>query len=143
MSERVKLLGECKQNKLIPDFLKFRVPNNGKFTKQAIFDFQYKLLKAEFYEAENELVNIKAELEPARKTLQKLAYESNEGMLMLHHMINSIFRLSNKIQRDISERHALKLNKWSIRQDKPLCKIANTVKIIEQVPPLSSFVYKV
>ena len=36
-----------KRSNLIPDFLKFRVPENGVFSDQAVHNFQLKLLRTE------------------------------------------------------------------------------------------------
>ena len=42
---RLKFLRKCLINDLIPDFLKFRVPENGVFSDQAVHNFQMKLLR--------------------------------------------------------------------------------------------------
>ena len=44
---RLMFLRKCLKNDLIPDFLKFRVPENGVFSDQAVHNFQLKLLRTE------------------------------------------------------------------------------------------------
>ena len=44
---RLKFLRKCLKNDLIPDFLKFKVPENGFFSDQAVHNFQLKLLRTE------------------------------------------------------------------------------------------------
>ena len=42
---RIEFLQACQENKLIPKFLKFRIPNTGCFNKKAVERFQQNLLK--------------------------------------------------------------------------------------------------
>ena len=44
---RLKFLGKCLKNDLIPDFLMLRIPENGVFLDQAVHNFQLKLLRTE------------------------------------------------------------------------------------------------
>ena len=45
--ERVSILAKCYEGKIVPQFLRFRIPNNGKFSDKEVNDFQLKLLKKE------------------------------------------------------------------------------------------------
>ena len=44
---RLKFLRKCLKNDIIPEFFKFRVPENGFFSDQAVHNFQFKLLRTE------------------------------------------------------------------------------------------------
>ena len=50
-SLRTSFLYKCKNNDIIPSFLKFRIPNNGCFNQKSVHDFQLKLLKQEIVKA--------------------------------------------------------------------------------------------
>ena len=49
--KRIGFLKTCYENKIIPKFLKLRVPNNGCFNKNAVERFQANLLETELREA--------------------------------------------------------------------------------------------
>ena len=44
---RIIFLRKCLDNDIIPDFLRFRVPDNGVFSDQAVHSFQLRLLRSE------------------------------------------------------------------------------------------------
>ena len=44
---RINFLKKCLGNGLIPDFLRFRVPDNGGFSDQVVHTFQLRLLRSE------------------------------------------------------------------------------------------------
>ena len=44
---RIKFLRKCLDNDIIPDFVRFRVPDNGVFSNQAVYSFQLRLLRSE------------------------------------------------------------------------------------------------
>ena len=46
--ERVSILSKCYEGKIVPQFLRFRIPNNGKFSDKEVNDFQLKLLKKNY-----------------------------------------------------------------------------------------------
>ena len=48
---RIKFLRKCLVNDIIPDFLRFRVPDNGVFSDQAVHSFQLRLLRSEISQA--------------------------------------------------------------------------------------------
>ena len=48
---RIGFLNNCLKSKIIPRFLKFRVPKNGCFDDRAVHEFQVKLLRKEIYNA--------------------------------------------------------------------------------------------
>ena len=48
---RIKFLKKCLDNDIIPDFLRFCVPDNGVFLDQAVHSFQLRLLRSEISQA--------------------------------------------------------------------------------------------
>ena len=48
---RVKFLRNCPDNDIITDFLRFRVPDKGFFSDQAVHRFQLRLLRSEISQA--------------------------------------------------------------------------------------------
>ena len=119
-SERVKLLRKCKETKLIPDFLRFRIPNNGRFSNEAVFNFQYKLLKNEYFDAEKEEKIAKETVECKMKALRDVIHNKNENVPLLSSIIVSIQEVTTKERTTIQTRHKEKMSKWAQRQDKPL-----------------------
>ena len=53
--KRVAFLKECKKNGLVPDFLKFRVPDNNCFDPSSVKNFQLRLLSKELHQAIEEV----------------------------------------------------------------------------------------
>ena len=49
--KRIEFLQTCEENKVIPKFLKFRIPQNGCFNANAVERFQAKLLNIEIKNA--------------------------------------------------------------------------------------------
>ena len=66
----MKFLRNCLKNDLIPDFLKFRVPENV-FLDQAGHNFQLKLLWTEFSRANEDMKRYEEMLMKARSFVQK------------------------------------------------------------------------
>ena len=48
---RIKFLRKCLDNDIIPDFLRFCVPDNGVFSDHAVHSFQLRLLISELSQA--------------------------------------------------------------------------------------------
>ena len=68
---RLKFLRKCLKNDLIPDLLKFRVPENGFFSDQAVHNFQLKLLRTETSRANEDRKMYEEMLRNARSLVQK------------------------------------------------------------------------
>ena len=60
---RIGFLKTCQENKVVPRFLKFRVPNTGCFNKNAVERFQTSLLKTELRKAKTLLDKNKKDTE--------------------------------------------------------------------------------
>ena len=57
--QRNEFLRICLENDIIPDFLRFRVPENGVFLNQEVHSFQTKLLRTEINKARTDEKNVK------------------------------------------------------------------------------------
>ena len=64
--QRVKFLRVCLENDIIPDFSRFRVPENGVFLNQAVHSFQTKLLRTEINKARTDEKKVEVTLERAK-----------------------------------------------------------------------------
>ena len=100
----MKFLRKCLKNELIPDFLNFRVPENGVFSDQAVHNFQLKLLRIETSRANEDRKRYEEMLMKARSLVQK---EIDE------HRWASIFRFVRRqveaSMKTTSENHRKKL----------------------------------
>ena len=67
----MKFLRKCLKNELIPDFLNFRVPENGVFSDQAVHNFRLKLLRIETSRANEDRKRYEEMLMKARSLVQK------------------------------------------------------------------------
>ena len=135
---RLKFLRKCLKNDLIPDFLKFRVPENGVFSDQAVHNFQLKLLRTETSRANEDRKRYEEMLRKARSLVQK---EIDKQWWA------SIFRfVRRQVEASLnttSENHRKKLEKLSERQDKPLVgRNERSVKVLDNIE-LPEWVYEV
>ena len=115
--QRVKFLRVCLENDIIPDFLMFRVPENGVFSNQAVHSFQTKILRREIDKARTDEKNVEVKLERARGAVPRGVDEKFWPSVIKY--------LSLRGQRQtatVKETHQKKLMKLSERQDRPLGK---------------------
>ena len=115
--QHVKFLIVCLENDIIPDILRFRVPENGVFSNQAAHSFQTKLLRTEINKARTDKKNVEVKLERARGAVQRGGDEKFWPSVIKY--------LSLRGQRQtttVRETHQKKLMKLSERQDRPLGK---------------------
>ena len=107
---RLKFLKKCLKNDLIPDFLKFRVPENGVFSDQTVHNFQLKLLRTEISRANEDRKRYEEMLMKAKSLVQKQIDEQWWA---------SIFRfVRRQVEASLkttSENHKKKLEKLSER----------------------------
>ena len=68
---RLKFLRKCLKNDLLQDILKFRVPENGVFSDQAVHTFQLKLLRTKISRANEDRKRYEEMLMKARSLVQK------------------------------------------------------------------------
>ena len=115
--QRVKFLRVCPENDIIPDFLRFRVPENGVFLNQAVHSFQTKFLRTEVNMARTDEKNVEIKLEMARGAVQRGVEEKFWPSVIKY------LRLRGQRQTTtVKETHQKKLMKLSERQDRPLGK---------------------
>ena len=69
-SLRINFLESCLRADIVPNFLRFRVPNNGCFDDKSVHDFQKRLLRKEIFAAKQDLDTGKQKLSEKRKDLQ-------------------------------------------------------------------------
>ena len=65
---RIKFLRKCLDNDIIPNFLRFRVPDNGVFSDQVVHSFQLRLLISELSQANARLYSFKENRHSTKKT---------------------------------------------------------------------------
>ena len=111
--QRVKFLRVCLEKEIIPNFLRFTVPENGVFSNQAVHSFQTKLLRTEINKARTDEKNVEVKLERARGAVQRGVDEK--------YWPSGIKYLSLRGQKQtvtVKETHQKKLMKLSERQDR-------------------------
>ena len=115
--QRVKFLRVCLENDIIPNFLRFRVPENGVFSNQAVHSFQTKLLRTEINKARTDEKNVEVKLEMARGAVQRGVDEK-----FWPSVIKNLSLRGQRQTATVKETHQKKLMKLSERQDRPLRK---------------------
>ena len=126
---RLKFLRKCLKNDIIPDFLKFRVPDNGVFWNQAVNNFQLKLLRSEISRANEDMNRYEEMLMKARSLVQKKVDE--QWWASIFRFVRRQFEASLK---STSENHRKQIKKLSERQDKPLgVRNERSVKVLDNI----------
>ena len=64
---RIIFLDNCLKAEIIPNFLRFRIPNNGCFDERSVRDFQRRLLRKEWISAKNDFTKCTEDLNVKRK----------------------------------------------------------------------------
>ena len=70
MTKRAKFLINCMQYSLIPNFLRFKIPDNGVFKDEAVTLFQRRLLKLEISKTHKYLKDLETEVAKHRLLIQ-------------------------------------------------------------------------
>ena len=123
---RISFLEKCRDSDIIPNFLNFRIPNNGCFEEQSVHNFQRGLLHKE--------------IGKARVLVEDLNLRLNEKRCVLrdkipHHCLPSavvysrLDRLKNR--KSVVATHGKKLKLLAARQQKPLFNVTNTVQVCD------------
>ena len=114
---RIEFLKMCCESKVIPSFLKFRVPNIGCFNKTAVEKFQSHLLRTE--------------LRKARVLLDKIKEDTMNCLIQLRNttptkLIPTLLWHARRIwfteKESIHKRHEQKLLNLAIAQDRPIAR---------------------
>ena len=127
--KRVKFLNECRINDLVPDFLKFRIPDVNCFEPSTVKNFQLRLLSKELYKAREESKRKADRLDSARQELKKVTPEH-----LLPSVTYNAVKFMKETVEEVDARHAKKLHKLSRRQEQPLrSKDDRTVKVVGDI----------
>ena len=70
-NQRVKFVRVCPKNDIIPDLLRFKLPENGMFSNRALHSFQTKFLRPEINKARTDQKNVEVKLERTRGAVQR------------------------------------------------------------------------
>ena len=107
----------CTENDIIPDFLRFREPENRVFSNQAVHSFQTKLLSTEINNARSDEKNVQVKLERARGAVQRGVDDK-----FWPSVIKYLNLRGQRQTTTVKETHQKKLMKLSERQARPLGK---------------------
>ena len=126
---RIKFQIKCLDNDIIPDFLRFRVPDNGVFSDQAVHSFQLRLLRSELSQANADRAKASGNLVKAREVVRRGIDEMWWPSVIFY--LNRQARCSVN---NLISRHKRKLEKLSERQDRPLKNLdERAVRILDEV----------
>ena len=132
---RCQFLKQCLDNRLIPKFLRFKVPNNGVFNDAAVDSFQLKLLRSELIKARKAKSQNELDLHNSRILLVDSFPDA---------MLVSLSVFTRKDGREhyqkLKRNHDKKLQELSQLQEKPLRSSEKTV-ICEEGIELPSVVF--
>ena len=121
-SLRINFLESCLRADIIPNFLRFRVPNNGCFDDKSVHDFKKRLLRKEIFSAKRDLDTSKQKVSEKRQGLQsRVANKLIPSIALFVRNETRILRIKQR------ETHKKKLESLSIQQDRPLLTVSNTV----------------
>ena len=123
---RIAFLERCRDSDIIPNFLNFRIPNNGCFEDQSVHDFQRRLLHKEINKAKRDLKCYEQSVNSKRNNLIQSVPNKCLPSVIFHS------RHARKTNRQcVKLRHTKKLSVLSQRQNKPLFNVKNTIRVFE------------
>ena len=132
----IESLQTCEDSKLIPKFLKFRIPKNGCFNKNAVEKFQANLLKLEVRNAKTQLEKKKEDTEECLIELRQKIPAKLIPTVLLHTRV-AWFTEKQKVH----TKHQEKLNNLSIDQDRPIARVKkDTITILDNIKDLPEYV---
>ena len=129
---RVKFINSCLQADVIPRFLKFRVPNNGAFDQNSVFEFQKALLRKELYKAKQHTEVLNDKVSTKRQLIQVHIPEYLLSSIAVHSRFHC-----RDVRRSVKNGHNKKLLALSEEQQRPLFSVQNTVILheLDETPP--------
>ena len=132
---RISFLERCRDSDITPKFLNFRIPKNGCFDDQSVQKFQRGLLHKEIGKARSVLTNRVSLLEEKRCALRdKIPYHCLPSVVVY----SRLDRIENR--KIVVATHVKKLKELSLRQQKPLFNVSNTVKICNVSKTIPNYV---
>ena len=119
---RIQFLKQCLDNRLIPRFLRFKVPSNGVFNDKTVHAFQLKLLRTELNRAQKSKLQHETELDACRSLLVESFPDAMLWSL-------SVFTRKDGREhfRKLKQKHDKKLQELSKSQERPLRSSDRTV----------------
>ena len=125
---RIKFLKKCLDNDIIPDFLRFCVPDNGVFSDRAVHSFQLRLLRSEISQANADRAKASGNLAKAREVVRRGINEKWWPSVKLHRNLQARCSGINLISRQ------KKLENLAERQDRPLENLdERSVRILDEM----------
>ncbi|XP_066916931.1 uncharacterized protein [Clytia hemisphaerica] len=119
---RIVFLNNCLKSKIIPRFLKFRIPNNGCFDDRSVHEFQINLLRKELHKAATEKSTSVRKLDESRDSFKQKLPNKCTSSVILH---------TRYVIRLLREQRSRKLNdklfRLSNEQERPLFNVNNTL----------------
>ena len=113
---RNKFLRKCLDSDIIPDFLQFRVPDNGVFlSDQAVHSFQLRLIRSEISQANADIIKASGNIAKAREVARRGINEKWWPSVIFYLNLHARCTVNKLISR-----HNKKLEKLSERQDRQL-----------------------
>ena len=135
MEKRAKFLCKCVEFNLIPNFLRFRVPNNGVFNDVAVNNFQRRLLKNEVSRTHRMMKELSNDISVCRSLVQtkipSILWGSIVHVLHYSHLIESL---------KLDKTHNDKLIRLSEQYDRPLKSSYENVKVLDNSIILPEYV---
>ena len=125
---RVDFLHSCLRNDLTPRFLKFRIPSDGCFEPTIVHNFHRKLSKKEISTTSARVLEVKEELDNARKEFLQYTSEATLPSKKFHTR-----KYMRELVSEIKDRHRRKLESLFSEQEKPLHDLKNTVRIVGDI----------
>ena len=131
-SLRVTFLSSCMKADIIPRFLKFRIPNNGVFDNNSVFEFQKGLLRKELYKAKQDIQTLNDKTSAKRLLVQTHVPEKLLPSVAVHTRLHC-----RDVRQIVKNGHDKKLLALSEEQERPLFNVKNTVRLydLDEVPP--------
>lgn len=131
MRINVLFLERCLKNRLIPHFLKFKIPENGTFAQSCVDNFQRKLLKIEFSKSKESPLKLTED-----KDINLTKLESNIPEVLIPSIAKDRHKEATKIIQLLEKKYNKKLNILSEEQNKPVFNINESVKLLDVGIPL-------
>ena len=135
MTKRAKFLINCMQYSLIPNFLRFKIPENGVFNDEAVKQFQRRLLKLEISKTHKHLKDLENEIAKHRQLVQDripmVLWGPLVSVLHFDHITEGL---------KLDDTHKNKLLQLSEHFDRPIKDYYDNVKILDPDITLPNYV---
>ena len=132
---RALFLERCLKNRLIPHFLKFKIPANGTFVLSCVENFQRKLLKIEHSKSKEGLLKLTMEKD---QNLTKLKAECPD--VLIPSIAMDCHYEATKLIRLLEDKHDKKIKMLSEEQRKPEYNVNESIKVLNVGVPIPDFV---